>query len=243
MAQAHAAQAALLEAGEQFAPARGAFPPGDLHGEDLAAAFPVDADGHEHRARADDSVLAHFLVARIEDEAGELHLQRPPGKALQFPVQLHVHLADGRGAELMTAELLGDRLDLPCRDALRIHLHQCRHERLLAALVALEEPRGETPLPVPRHAQFHGAHARDQPARVVATAVALPALTPLALGSTKRIGHLRLKDFLQEPLHQWRQHVGVLCHQCFEFRHTLLIVLSDHGCFWVRVAWSLPSLP
>ena len=41
--EAHAGQAALLECQQQLAPAGGAFAPGDLDGEDLAAAF--DARG------------------------------------------------------------------------------------------------------------------------------------------------------------------------------------------------------
>lgn len=38
----------------------------------MAAAFPVDTDGHEHGPRADHAVLAHLLVTRIKDEVGEL---------------------------------------------------------------------------------------------------------------------------------------------------------------------------
>ena len=102
----------------------------------------------------------------------------------------------------MAAQLLGDGLDLPRRDALHIHLDKRRHERLLAPLVTLEELRGKAPLAVLRHAQFHRAHARHQPARVVAAAVALPAFAPLPFGGADRVGHLLFKNFLQEPLHQ-----------------------------------------
>ena len=200
--QAHAAQTALLQAQEQVAPARGAFAIGDLDGEDLAPAFPVDADGHQHRPRADDTLLAHLLVTGIEDEVREFDFQAPAGKALQFPVELHVHLADGRGAELMPAQFLGDGLDFARRDALHIHLHERGHQGLLRALVTLEKLRGEAALPVLRHAQFHRAHARDQLARIVAAAIALPTLGALALGRTDRVAHLRFKDFLQKPLHQ-----------------------------------------
>jgi hypothetical protein len=68
------------------APARGAFATRQFEGEDLAAAFPVDADGHEHGRRADHPVFAHLLVTGIEDEVGELALQRPAGKAFEFAV-------------------------------------------------------------------------------------------------------------------------------------------------------------
>ena len=88
----------------------------------------------------------------------------------------------------MAAQLLGDRLDLPGRDALHLHLDQRRHERLLAALIALEELRGKPALPVLRHTQFHRAHTGHQAAWVMAAAVALPGFATLALGGTERVG-------------------------------------------------------
>jgi hypothetical protein len=82
--EAHTAQAALLEADYELAPARGAFATGKLHAEDTAAALPVDADGHEHGARADDAILAHLFVARIKDEIRILPFEPLPGKLLQL---------------------------------------------------------------------------------------------------------------------------------------------------------------
>ena len=75
----------------------------------------------------------------------------------------------------MAAEFLGDRLDLPGRDALHVHLGQSRHERLFGALITLEELSREAPVPVLRYAQFELAHTSDESGkRVIAGAVAEP---------------------------------------------------------------------
>ena len=74
----------------------------------------------------------------------------------------------------MAAEFLGDRLDLPGRDALHVHLSQSRHERLFGALITLEELSREAPVPVLRYAQLQLADTSDESARVVAGAVAEP---------------------------------------------------------------------
>jgi hypothetical protein len=50
------------------------------------------------------------------------------------------------------AAFLGDRLDLAGRHDLHVHLGQRRHQRLLGALVALEEFSGEAAVTVLRHA-------------------------------------------------------------------------------------------
>jgi hypothetical protein len=52
----------------------------------------------------------------------------------------------------VAAQLLGDRLHLPGRDALDVHLGQHRHQRLLRALIALEQLGREAALPILRHA-------------------------------------------------------------------------------------------
>ena len=67
----------------------------------------------------------------------------------------------------MAAQLLGDRFDLPGRDALDVHLGEGGHERLLGALVALEQLGREATLPVLRHAQLELADPGDQRSAVV----------------------------------------------------------------------------
>lgn len=123
--EAHAAQAALLEAEDELTPARGAFTTGQLHAEDAAAALPINADGHEHSARADDAILAHLLVARIEDEVRVFAFESLTGELFQLIIHRLVQFADGAGAELMAAKLLTDGLDFASGNALHIHLHQC----------------------------------------------------------------------------------------------------------------------
>ena len=123
--EAHTAQAALFEAEDELAPARGAFATGELYAEDAAAALPVDADGHEHSARADDAVLAHLFITRIEDEIRILPFEPLVGKLLQLCVHRLVQIADGAGAELVAAKLLADGLDFTRRNALHIHLQKC----------------------------------------------------------------------------------------------------------------------
>lgn len=116
--EAHTAQAALFEAEDELAPARGAFATGKLHAEDAAAALPVDADGHEHSTGTVDAILANLFGARIENELRILTFDPLPGKLLQLRVHRLVQLADGAGAQLVAAKLLADGLDFASRNTL-----------------------------------------------------------------------------------------------------------------------------
>lgn len=154
-----AAQPPSPEVEQEVPPARGAFPGGQFDPGEAAAARPVDANGDQHGPGADDTVFPDLFMAGVEDQVGILGFQRLAGEAFQFRVERGIELAERAGAERVAAELLADGLDLPGRDALHMHLHQGRHQRLLAALVTAEELGAETALPVLRHAQFEGAHA------------------------------------------------------------------------------------
>ena len=66
----------------------------------------------------------------------------------------------------MTAQLLGDRLDLPGRDPLHVHLGQRRHQRLLRALVALEQFRRSLRRAQERPARSCGTRSSSVPTRV-----------------------------------------------------------------------------
>ena len=112
----------LLSAKQKVFPAGRALPVGHLHAEHLAPSLPINADGHQHRSGADDSVLAHLLIARVEDQVGILALQFPTGKAPEFLVQLLVESTDRAGAKTVSAKLLADRFDLPGRYSLDVHL-------------------------------------------------------------------------------------------------------------------------
>ena len=100
----------------------------------------------------------------------------------------------------MSAKLLGDCLHLPRRDALNVHLHQRRHERLLAALVALEHFRTELPTSFLRNTKFHLPNAGDEIATVVARSVPPPRAHAFVLFSAKMLRHFRFQHVLKECL-------------------------------------------
>jgi hypothetical protein len=76
---------------------------------------------------------------------------------------------------------LGNRLDLPGRHALHGHLGARRHQRLLGALVALEQLGREAAGPILRRPQLQLADPGDQGAVVVAAALAKACRRPRAL--------------------------------------------------------------
>ena len=136
----------------------------------------------------------------------------------------------------MAAELLADGLDLAGGDTLDIHLHQGRHQCLLAALVTAEELGAETALPVLRHAQFEGAHAGDQLARIVAAAVAESAGAAFTLAGPEGLVHLGLEELLHGQLHQRAQQLVVPAQQGLEFTHGSGRAFAGHGLHGDRVA-------
>jgi hypothetical protein len=85
---------------------------------------------------------------------------------------------------------------------LHVHLGEARHERLLRALVTLEQLGREAALPILRHPQLQLAHPGDQGAAVVARPVAEPAGAAFALGGAKRLGHLGLQHLLEHRAHE-----------------------------------------
>lgn len=50
---------------------RSALPVGQLDREDLAPAFPVDADRDQHRLAGNDPVVPDALLAGVQDQVGE----------------------------------------------------------------------------------------------------------------------------------------------------------------------------
>jgi hypothetical protein len=80
----------------------------------------------------------------------------------------------------VAAQLLRDRLDLAGRHALHVHLGQRGHERLLRALVALEQLGREAAVAVLRYPQLQLADPGDEGATVVTAAMAEPRRRPFA---------------------------------------------------------------
>jgi hypothetical protein len=129
----------------------------------------------------------------------------------------------------VTAELLGDRLDLAGRDALHVHLGQRRNERLLGALVALEKLGREPPVAVLRHAQLELADAGDEGAGVVAGAVAEPGCGALALLGPERVCHLGFQHLLHDGAHDLAQPVGALGEKLVDGGDRRLSLTLGHG--------------
>ena len=149
-----------------------------------------------NRLARDDSALAHLLITRVEDEVREGRAEGALGKGPEALVQALVDGGDGGGREGVAAQLLGDRLHLPCRDPLHIHLRQGRHQRLLGALITFEKLGREAAVAILRHAQFELADTGDESARVIAGAVAEPGSRARALLGPERIGHLDFQHLL-----------------------------------------------
>ncbi len=143
----------------------------------------------------------------------------------------------------MAAQLLGDRLDLPGRHALHVHLGQRRHQRLLRALVALEQLGRESPLTVLRHAQLQLPDPGDERAAVITAAVAEPQRRPLALLRAQRLGHLGFEQLLQDRLDQWPQEVPVLRQQRLHFLQRRPKLASGHGVHPSRVTSNITRIP
>lgn len=190
--QVHTSEAALLKADQEVALRARALSIGHFRRKHLAAAFPIDADGHKDGAAADDARFAHALVARVQDEVGILLGERPAHEALQPRVELHGDRRHRAGAEAVAAELFGDGAHLARGHFLR------QQQRLLAALVAREDFRAEQPAAILRHPQLERAHSGRQLAPVVAAAFA----RALAYACTERLVHIRFEHFLHNRLHR-----------------------------------------
>jgi hypothetical protein len=115
----------------------------------------------------------------------------------------------------MTAQLLGHGLDLAGGHALDVHLGQRRHQRLLRALVALEQLGGKAPVAVAWHAQLELANAGDEAAAVVAGAVTRALDRALTRCGADEFRHLGFQNFLQRLLEQPLELLTLLAQQCF----------------------------
>ena len=129
----------------------------------------------------------------------------------------------------VAAQRLGHRLDLSGRNPLDVHRGQGADQRLLRALIALEQLGREPPHPVLRHPQFQGADPRDQGPAVVAAAVRQPRLGPLALGGANRFRHLRLERGLNQRFHRRTHEIFVPRRQSFQVDNFRLTLALGHG--------------
>jgi hypothetical protein len=143
-----------------------------------APALSINADCHKHCSRADYRVLAYLLIPRVQDQIRILALEFPAGKTPELLIKLLVEPADRARAKTVPTELFADGFDVPSRYSLDVHLCERRHQRLLAALIALENLGGKPSVAILGNSQLEFAYPGDQAARVVA--------------ASKRSSHLRL---------------------------------------------------
>jgi Transposase domain (DUF772) len=227
--QLDALEAARLQADEEVLPGRAALAIGHLHRQDLAPPIPVDADCDQHRLAHDDAGFAHLLVAGVEDEVGERRLKRAFGKGLQALVQTLVDGRDRRGGEGMTTELFRDRLDLPGRHTLHVHLRKRRHQGPLGTLVALEQFRREAAGPVLRNPQLKLADTGDKGAAVITRAITEALRRAFALRSAQRLLHLGLEHLLHHGADHFVQPVRVRQQNVFDGGAGGLTFSLGHG--------------
>jgi len=114
----------------------------------------------------DHASFAHLLIAGIEDEVREGLGKQALGKSLEAFVQPLVDRRNRRSGEGMPTQFFSDRLHLPCRDTLDVHLRQGRNEGLFRTLVTLEQLGGKAARTILRHAQFQLANAGGQRAAI-----------------------------------------------------------------------------
>jgi hypothetical protein len=200
-----------------------------LDPQHAAPAVPADRHRDQHRLAADDPCLPHPLVAGIQDQVGVGLLEAAAGELGQAHIQPLVDRADAGGGEAVTAQLLGDRLDLPRRDPLHVHLGQSRHQRPLRTLVALEQLGGKPAVTILRHTQLQLADPRHQRSIVVPGPIAEPFVRPLTFGRADRLGHLGLQHLLQRRAHERPDKIRVRRDQRLEISNPSRTILCGHG--------------
>src|SRR5918996_57136 len=171
----------------------------------------------------------HPLVTGVDDEIRAGLVEPAPRKPCQLLVEPGVDRTDRRGREAVPAQLLGDRLDLAGGYPLDVHLGERRHQRLLRALVTLEQLGREAAGAVLRHSELQLADPGDQRSGVVARPIAEPLQRPLALLGAQRFGRLGFQELLQHRLHQQPQKVLVRRQQRLHFLKRRPKLASGHG--------------
>jgi len=97
------------------------------------------------------------------------------------------------------------------------------YQRLLRALIALEQLGREPSLPVLRHLQLDLADPGDQRACVVAGPIAEPSFAPLPLLRAERLRHLGFQRLLHGGLDQRLEELLARRQKLFDGRYIVLI--------------------
>ena len=129
----------------------------------------------------------------------------------------------------MAAQGLGHRLDFAGRHALHVHLGQRADQRLLRALVALEQLGRKPPAAILRHPQLQRPHPGDQRAAVIAAAVGQSRLGSFPLLGPDRFAHLRFQRGLEQRLQRRLQEIFVALQQLFHVNQFGLTFAFGHG--------------
>ena len=125
----HPVEPALLQPDQEVLPARAALAVGQLHRRARCAGPPSRC-----RSRSAPPGFgsrpprAPSRNARRGSGRGRPSFSSPPDEGRELGVHRLVDLADRRGREGVPAQLLGDRLHLPRRHPLHVHLRQRRHQ-------------------------------------------------------------------------------------------------------------------
>ena len=114
---------------------------------------------------------------------------------------------------------------------MHVHLGQRRDQRLLGALIALEQLGREATGPVLRYPQLQDPDPRHQLAIVIARAMPQPICRPLVLLGLKRLGHLRLKHLLNDSLQQRPKSIRVARQHRFPVESSRRSLAIGHGVF------------
>ena len=202
----HAGEPAPLEPGEKLAPGlRGlGVPLGAAN--DLPVAGGVDADGDQHGHVLVGPSPAALEIDAVDEDVGVAAVERPLPPGLDGREGPLVEVGDGAGGHRRSPQEFGDVLDPPGGDAREVHLDDGLLDRSLAPAVALDNGRLEGRAAQLRHAELDLAGARDEPPRVVAAAVGLPARRPLVALGPDELGRLLVEQSVERlfdgPPHQ-----------------------------------------
>ena len=140
--QIHARKAPLLQMREEGTPTRLAF--AQVQSQQMAIALAVDAGGQKQALVTYASFLPYPDDESIhQDEGIAARLQGALTPEFDLGIKVLAQSGHGRFADTFATEFFQDRRDFTGGDTLHDHLHQTREQCCFAALVALEEIRGE----------------------------------------------------------------------------------------------------
>src|ERR1019366_6706338 len=192
---------ALLQLAKHRAPTRFRLRVRNPCAQHLAIARRADAHRHQHALTHHCAAAPHLLVARVDDQVRILFRQRTLAPLGDLGVQLRGQRRHLALAYLQPAQRLGNGAHLARRNALDVHLQHGQHQRLLAALIALEQLGLELAVAVLGDHELQFAHPRLQRARLVAVAPAPPLRVAFVVIGPEKTRHLGFQHLLRHPLH------------------------------------------